>query len=123
MFGTPISGAIFGAEVLSLGLLKYDVMFPCLVAGVVAHIVCRTVHSVPRHILTPEVISRSHAESVLLALVSGVFFGLVALVFIWMLRFAESLRAKLRLSAELSGLLGGLVLTCFSSDCPHPARD
>ena len=32
VFGTPVSGAIFGIEVLYLGRLDYSVIFPALVA-------------------------------------------------------------------------------------------
>jgi H+/Cl- antiporter ClcA len=121
VFGTPISGAIFGAEVLYLGLLKYDVMFPCLVAGVVAHIVCRAGHSVPAKIITPAVINRSHTESVLIALGAGVFFGVIALLLIQGLKFAEMLGEKMKLTPELSGLLGGVLLVGVFSISPQSA--
>jgi H+/Cl- antiporter ClcA len=121
VFGTPISGAIFGAEVLYLGLLKYDVMFPCLMAGVVAHIVCRAGHNVPTRIMTPEIITKSHSGSVLIAIGSGVFFGLVALMLIQMLKIGEKFRERLRLSPELSGLLGGLLLIGVFSISPQSA--
>ena len=35
MFGTPIAGALFGVEVLVLGQLFYDVLFPSFVAGII----------------------------------------------------------------------------------------
>jgi len=40
VFGTPVSGALFGIEVLYLGRIDYSVIFPALVAGIVAHLVC-----------------------------------------------------------------------------------
>ena len=40
VFGTPVSGALFGIEVLYLGRIEYPVLFPCLIAGIVAHLVC-----------------------------------------------------------------------------------
>lgn len=110
VFGTPISGALFGAEVLYLGSMRYDVMFPCLVAGVVAHTVCQAGHSVRVKIAIPDVITHSHVESVLIALGSGIFFGLVALLLIQMLKLAEHLKDKTHLKAELNAVLGGVVL-------------
>ena len=47
VFGTPVSGALFGIEVLYLGRIEYPVLFPCLVAGIVAHLVCGTSAPVP----------------------------------------------------------------------------
>jgi len=35
VFGTPIAGALFGVEVLVLGQVMYDVLFPSFVAGIV----------------------------------------------------------------------------------------
>lgn len=37
IFGTPIAGAVFGLEVLVLGRVMYDVIYPSFVAGIVAH--------------------------------------------------------------------------------------
>jgi H+/Cl- antiporter ClcA len=37
VFGTPIAGAVFGLEVLSIGRLRYDAIFPCFVAAIVGH--------------------------------------------------------------------------------------
>lgn len=36
VFGTPLAGAIFGLEVLAIGRLRYDAIFPCMVAAIVA---------------------------------------------------------------------------------------
>ena len=37
IFGTPLAGAIFGLEVLTLGRLRYDGLLPCFFAAIVAH--------------------------------------------------------------------------------------
>src|SRR5207245_1132909 len=47
VFGTPVSGALFGIEVLYLGRIEYSVLFPCLVSGIVAHLVCGVGAPVP----------------------------------------------------------------------------
>lgn len=41
VFGTPLAGAIFGLEVLSIGRIKYDALVPCLVASFVGDLACR----------------------------------------------------------------------------------
>ncbi|EPQ4523655.1 voltage-gated chloride channel family protein, partial [Klebsiella variicola] len=40
VFGTPMAGAVFGMEVLAIGRIRYDALFPCLVAAVLADQVC-----------------------------------------------------------------------------------
>ncbi|MCQ6278804.1 chloride channel protein [Bacillus sp. EB600] len=34
VFGTPIAGAIYGVEVLTIGRLRYDFIFPAVIAGI-----------------------------------------------------------------------------------------
>uniref|UniRef100_UPI0019D24A6F chloride channel protein n=1 Tax=Pseudomonas viridiflava TaxID=33069 RepID=UPI0019D24A6F len=36
VFGTPLAGALFGLEVLAIGRVRYDALFPCVVAAIVA---------------------------------------------------------------------------------------
>jgi H+/Cl- antiporter ClcA len=36
VFGTPLTGAVFALEVLDIGRIKYNALFPCLVAGLMA---------------------------------------------------------------------------------------
>ncbi len=38
VFGTPLTGAIFGIEVITLGKLKYDAILPCLFASIIGDI-------------------------------------------------------------------------------------
>jgi H+/Cl- antiporter ClcA len=40
VFGTPITGAIFALEVLAIGRIKYDALVPCLIASIIADVVC-----------------------------------------------------------------------------------
>jgi H+/Cl- antiporter ClcA len=41
VFGTPLAGTLFGMEVLTVGRMSYEGLFPCFVAGLVGDIVCR----------------------------------------------------------------------------------
>jgi H+/Cl- antiporter ClcA len=41
VFGTPIAGTIFGLEVVSIGKMEYDALFPALVSAVVGDLVTR----------------------------------------------------------------------------------
>ncbi|ULQ54642.1 voltage-gated chloride channel family protein [Flavihumibacter fluvii] len=42
VFGTPVAGAVFALEVLTIGRIKYDALIPCLIASLIADITCRT---------------------------------------------------------------------------------
>jgi H+/Cl- antiporter ClcA len=89
VFGTPVSGALFGIEVLYLGRIEYPVLFPCLVAGIVAHLVCGTSAPVPT--LHEDLSLLGHRTIVPLTILFGAAFGLVALVLIETMRGLEKL--------------------------------
>ena len=52
VFGTPVTGAIFALEVLTLGKIRYNALIPCLIASVLADIVCSAwgIHHTAYHI-------------------------------------------------------------------------
>src|SRR6476619_8058067 len=75
VFGTPVSGALFGIEVLYLGRIDYTVIFPALVAGIVAHLVCGVRPPFPA--LQATLGDMSVVKIVLIALLSGAVFGLI----------------------------------------------
>jgi H+/Cl- antiporter ClcA len=113
VFGTPISGAIFGIEVLYLGRLDYTVLFPSLLAGIVGHLVCG-VHA-PFPVLHEAFADIGQAKMVLVTLFAGVVFGLVALMFIESMRGLEKLLRPFKEHPYLVALAGGLFLVALYS--------
>ncbi|HEX5324867.1 MAG TPA: chloride channel protein [Capsulimonadaceae bacterium] len=109
VFGTPISGALFGVEVLYLGRIEYPVLFPCIVAGIVAHLICRAPAPVP--LLRPDAFHFPPYVLVLLSIVAGAWFGFVALVLIESMRALErSLRRWVERYPYAVACGGGLFL-------------
>jgi H+/Cl- antiporter ClcA len=41
VFGTPLAGAVFGLEVLTIGRIRYNALLPCLMASFIGDVVCR----------------------------------------------------------------------------------
>ncbi|AJY39707.1 voltage-gated chloride channel family protein [Burkholderia humptydooensis] len=80
VFGTPLAGAVFGLEVLAIGRLRYDALFACVAASIVADAVCRqwgihhTVYVVP-------FVPALSAAGVASAVAAGVAFGVVGRLF------------------------------------------
>ncbi|HEY3412208.1 MAG TPA: chloride channel protein [Armatimonadota bacterium] len=108
VFGTPISGAVFGIEVLYLGQIEYSVLFPCMVAGIVAHLVCGTAPPVP--MLHEGLAGLGQIEIVLLSLLSGAVFGVMALLLIETMRFLERSLRRFDSHPYWLAFAGGLVL-------------
>ena len=83
VFGTPIAGAVFGLEFVTLGHIEYDALVPALVASIVGDMTtraCGIVHTVypaaPRVPLTPALLLRWLVFAAAVALVTTVFIEL-----------------------------------------------
>lgn len=113
VFGTPISGAIFGIEVLYLGRIDYTVLFPSLLAGIVGHLVCGV--RAPFPVLVESFGGMGQIKILLVTLLSGVAFGLIALMLIESMRGLEKLLRRFKehpylVAASGGGFLLGLYL-------------
>jgi H+/Cl- antiporter ClcA len=108
VFGTPVSGALFGIEVLYLGQIDYSVIFPALVASIVAHLACGVRPPFPA---LPEVIADStQVEMILTMLAAGALFGLIALLLIESLRFFERALRRFEHRPYVVAAVGGCAL-------------
>lgn len=80
VFGTPIAGTLFGLEVVCIGRMEYDALFPALVASVVGDLVTRrlgvahTAYPSPAPLaLSPLVLAKWAAFALAVALTSIAF--------------------------------------------------
>jgi chloride channel protein, CIC family len=113
VFGTPVSGALFGIEVLYLGRIDYTVIFPALVAGIVGHLACGVRPPFPP--LHDAVAGMGQVEMVLVSLLSGLVFGLVALLLIETMRGLDRLIKPFQEHRYLVAMLGGVALVMIYS--------
>jgi H+/Cl- antiporter ClcA len=111
VFGTPVSGALFGIEVLYLGRIEYPVLFPCLVAGIVAHLVCGVRAPVPALHAGLEFL---HSRAIVpLSIALGGVFGLIALLLIETMRAVERALRRFHAHPYLVAAGGGIALALF----------
>jgi H+/Cl- antiporter ClcA len=108
VFGTPVSGALFGIEVLYLGQIDYTVIFPALVAGIVAHLVCGVRPPFPP--LQDTVADAHQVRTILVVLLAGAIFGVIALLLIESLRFFERTLRRFEHHPYLLAAAGGAAL-------------
>ena len=111
VFGVPISGALFGLEVLWAGHIFYEVMFPALVAGITAFQV--TSFLGVDYIYHPLHFVPVFSEQFFLKMiVAGMFFGLVSVLFIEISKFIRVLFRYLALKTRpfWACVIGGLFL-------------
>lgn len=114
VFGVPISGALFGLEVLWVGHIFYEVMFAALVAGITSFQV--TSFLGVNYIYHPLAFSPVFSEQFFLKMIlAGMCFGLVSILFIEINKFV---RVVFRFIATRTNLfcvcmLGGILLACI----------
>jgi H+/Cl- antiporter ClcA len=106
-----VSGALFGIEVLYLGRIEYPVLFPCLVAGIVAHLVCGVSAPVPA--LHGDLSLLEHRAIVPLTIALGAVFGLVALLLIETMRAVGRLQQRFASHPYRVAVAGGIGLALF----------
>jgi len=114
VFGTPIAGAIYGVEVLAIGRIRHDFLFPAIVAGVVSYQVS-LYWGVPYQYYHFTTLPEFSELLFLKTLVLGALCGLVALVFVEFVHRTRGLFARLRarfdLWPPLMPLGGGVLLS------------
>jgi len=115
VFGTPIAGAIFGVEVLIIGVIMYDVLLPSFIAGFAAFTVSQflgveyTYYDV-----------RFYQEIALdlplifQVIVAGIFFGVVSDLLVTTLRRSSKLIKQLKYSVYTKAFVGGLILVLLT---------
>lgn len=111
VFGVPISGALFGLEVLWVGHIFYDVMFPAFIAGITAFQV--TTWLGVDYIYHPMNFAPVFAEQFFLkVLLAGLFFGVVSIMFVEAMKFMKVLfrYISFKTSPFWRCFIGGVIL-------------
>jgi H+/Cl- antiporter ClcA len=109
VFGTPIAGALFAVEVLVLGKIMHEMLFPALVAAIMSFQV--TKYFGITYFYKDLHISGGFTETFFLqVLLSGLFFGIVAFILVETLKAAEGLAKRIKIWAPFKGLIGGTIL-------------
>ena len=112
LFGTPLTATIFALEVISVGVLYYSGLIPCLVASMVAYGISRLIGIQPMGVeiifepLEVMMILRSCALAVICALVS--------IVFCVAMHQTERLAASKIKNTYLRGICGGVLLIALT---------
>ncbi len=111
VFGTPIAGAIFGVEVLIIGVIMYDVLLPSIIAGFAAFTTAQFLgieytyydfHFFQNVNLDIDLIMK--------VAISGLFFGLVAYFIIITVSSIEKLIKKSPINIYKKAFIAGVLL-------------
>jgi H+/Cl- antiporter ClcA len=113
LFGTPLAGAVFALEILTIGKIRYDAIFPCFLSAILGYqigLVLGIHHSV---YIIPDIPEMSF-RGLISSIIAGVIFGIVARLFAKATREISHLAKKLIFYPPLRPVAGGiLILICI----------
>ncbi len=109
VFGTPLAGGIFALEVLVLGRIRLDAIVPSFLGAMFADYFCGVwgVHHTEYQILQ---VAEMNPQNLLWAMLAGIIFGLVAMLFSKSTHFWSHQFARFIKYPPLRPVLGGVVL-------------
>lgn len=115
VFGTPVAGAIFGVEVLIIGVIMYDVLLPSFIAGFAAFTTAQflgikyTYYNL--HFFQDVSLNLTLIGMVVFA---GLFFGFISDVVITIVNQVEKFIKKIDKSVYIKSFVGGLVIVVMT---------
>ncbi|WP_263384716.1 voltage-gated chloride channel family protein [Granulicella arctica] len=123
VFGTPLAGAVFGLEVLTIGSVGYDAIFPCFLAAFAADYVTHA-WRVHHTIYTVTELAPLTPINMLAAIVAGIAFGITALLFARTTHAISAIFKKHVTYAPLRPFIGGslVAIAVFSIGIAHTSK-
>ncbi len=115
IFGTPLAGAIFGIEVLIVGIIMYDVLLPSFIAGFTAFTTAQFFGVEYKYYDINFYRSfQLDLNLIAQAVMAGVFFGLIAIFFITIVNLTEKKIKKLPFNRYQIAGGAGLIMVAVS---------
>jgi H+/Cl- antiporter ClcA len=111
VFGTPLAGAIFALEILSIKKIKINQVLASFFVAYIAHYSCmawqvkHTIYSIPS-------IPAISLTTLAWAIIAGILFGLTALAFTSTGRLFENVFNKIKFT-PLRPFIGGIIIALF----------
>lgn len=114
LFGTPMAAAIFSLEVISVGIMHYSALVPCVIASFTAHFIALFFKIPPEHFplsQIPEITILDFGKMILF----GAVIGVVSILFCICLHYTEKFYKKYLENAYYRIAAGGLIIVGLSA--------
>ena len=90
LFGTPLAATIFSLEVISVGIMHYSALVPCVTASMIAHFVADFM-KMPPEVFPVAAVPEIGAALFFKTVFMGVLFGVVSILFCMIMHQTEHL--------------------------------
>ena len=109
LFGTPMAAAIFSMEMISVGVMYYTALVPCVISSLVAHGVA-VEYGVTNEFFLIESIPEFNIISAMEISVLAVLCGLLSILFCVVIHSTQKLYKKFFSSPYIRAVAGGLLI-------------
>lgn len=109
LFGTPMAAAIFALEVISIGIMHYSALVPCVTASMIAHFVAKFFKLSPEKFTVAEIPSMD-AGVFFKVVLFGALIGGVSILFCIALHWTESLYKKYLKNKYIRIAVAGVII-------------
>ena len=109
LFGTPMAAAIFALEVVSIGIMQYSALVPCVTASMIAHFVAEAM-KMPPEVFPVAGIPQITVLAFFKMILFGAVVGGVSVIFCILLHSAEHCYKKYLNNPYVRIFLGGCII-------------
>lgn len=113
LFGTPMAAAIFSMEVVSVGIMHYAALVPCVIASLVAHKIA-TSFDVAAETFTISVIPAFNTANAVKISILAILCAAVSILFCIILHQTEFLYKKFLRNPYLRVFVGGCIVIALT---------
>lgn len=113
LFGTPMAAAIFSMEVVSVGIMHYAALVPCVVSSLVAKEIAEYLGVVPEQFILKQLPEFSPETAVQISILAMLCAG-VSIIFCMMLHHGEALYKKYIEDSYLRIFAGGTFIVIMT---------
>jgi len=113
LFGTPLAAAVFSMEVVSVGIMHYSALVPCVIAALVAHGIAVSCGAIPESFDLGTLPAFTPKTAVLIGILA-VLCALVSILFCVILHTAERFYKRFFKNAYLRAAAGGCIVIALT---------
>lgn len=118
LFGTPLAAAVFSMEVVSVGIMQYSALVPCVISALIAHGIASKFGIIPESFSLGLIPAFSPKTAVVIG-IFAVLCAIISILFCTILHNAERLYKRFFPNAYIRAAVGGgivIALTMIAKD-------
>ena len=113
LFGTPVTAALFSVEVISIGILYYSALVPCILSATISYAITEKFHITPTYFILNQVPEMSLATGIRVIILS-VAAAVLSILFCMSMQVIGKTFKKYLKNQYLRILVGGVLLVLLT---------